>query len=434
MPQGYFSETITPGTGSSATISVLSFPLQATANAGGEMAGVITAVGTNFLTNSNAGWTPGALSTAATPYLIQITSGTATGRTFLIATNTANDASDVTINSTDVSQVSGSNLQNLGIVPGTDTYKIIPADTISSVFGKPNSDGTGVLGSTIYTSADELQLYTPNVGLLTYYYQLSGNSNPDPGWTRVGSQISGANVVIRPDSGVVYARLGTTTFTIQRMGEVPSINRLAAVADSGYTILSNNWPVKTTLSSSNISKIATWTPSTSNTSSAGADLVEVLVSGVGYLQYYFDGTDWLRVGPNNSGDNVAIPAGSAVIIYKQGSATTSSTVFPNAALYSLKKPKRNPVHEKISRPARFGGSFSPAMRRRSPPSPASAAASTIPLALMISSMAGPERSTPPMFRSPISPPRAAAAFTPSCRMRSVSARSASPGPLPLTST
>jgi hypothetical protein len=326
VPQGYFSETITPGTGSSATISVLSFPLQATANAGGEMAGVITAVGTNVLTNSNAGWTPGALSTAATPYLIQITSGTATGRTFLIATNTANDASDVTINSTDVSQVSGSNLQNLGIVPGTDTYKIIPADTISSVFGKPNSDGTGVLGSTIYTSADELQLYTPNVGLLTYYYQLSGNSNPDPGWTRVGSQISGANVVIRPDSGVVYARLGTTTFTIQRMGQVPSINRLAAVADSGYTILSNNWPVKTTLSSSNISKIATWTPSTSDTSSAGADLVEVLVSGVGYLQYYFDGTDWLRVGPNNSGDNQAIPAGSAVIIYKQGSATTSSTV------------------------------------------------------------------------------------------------------------
>ncbi len=80
VPAGYFTVNIAAGLGTSGVISVVSFPLQATATASGQMVGQITGVTANTITNSNAGWTAGQLSVVATPYLIQFTSGTAQGR------------------------------------------------------------------------------------------------------------------------------------------------------------------------------------------------------------------------------------------------------------------------------------------------------------------------------------------------------------------
>lgn len=140
-PVGFVTVGITAGTGSAKRNTLFSVPLLETESIQGQIAGTITGVTASTISNSNAGWAAGALSQPATPYLIQITSGAAEGRLFLISSSTntggavagtANTATTVTVSSVDSTQV---DLSSLGIVAGTDTYKIYACDTLSSFFG-----------------------------------------------------------------------------------------------------------------------------------------------------------------------------------------------------------------------------------------------------------------------------------------------------------
>ncbi|MGA9701236.1 hypothetical protein [Pseudomonas sp.] len=320
VPQGYLALNIAAGTGTSPTVSFVSFPLQGAASASGQMTGQVTGITANTITNSNAGWTAGQLSQATTPYLIEFTSGAAAGRSFLISTSTANTATTLTLNASDASQT---NLTTLGIVAGTDTYQIIPADTISSLFGTPGS--TGVLGGASVTGADQIQLYSPTNGWASYYY------NSTSGWLQVGPPIPSGNVVIRPDTGVFYLRYPTTPLTLTLTGQVPSVARQALAANTGVTILSNNWPVNLTLASSNISNIPGWV---TGGSASTADQVQVYSPTNGWTAYYNNGTNWVQVGPPINSNNVAISAGSAVILVKRGS-TTGYSLLTEALPYSL---------------------------------------------------------------------------------------------------
>jgi hypothetical protein len=131
-PLGFVMVNIAAGTGSAKIGSLVSMPLQDVAVITGQATGRITGVTANTITSSGAGWTPGQLSTPASPYLIQITSGSANGRMFLISPVQANTATTVTISPEDVEAAS---LASLGIVTGPttgDTYKIIPSDILTS--------------------------------------------------------------------------------------------------------------------------------------------------------------------------------------------------------------------------------------------------------------------------------------------------------------
>lgn len=311
VPAGYFTVNIAAGTGTSPTLSVISFPLLGTANITGQAVGIITGVTSNTISNSNAGWTAGQLSTPATPCLIQITSGTAAGRIFLISTTTANTSTTATIDPTDASLT---NLTTLGININTDTYQIIPADTLSSVFGTPAT--TGILGGTSASQADQVQLLS-GAGWVSYYY----NTN-SAAWLRVGPPIPSNTVVIRPDAAVLYSRLANTALTLTVMGQVPAIARQTIVNNSSISFLSANWPVNLTLATSNIQNTPGWV---ANSTSAGSDVVQLLTS-TGWLQYYYNGSHWMRVGPPILSDSVAINAGSGFLIVKQGSATGASVL------------------------------------------------------------------------------------------------------------
>lgn len=317
-PEGYFTANIAAGSGTSPVISTISFPLQGVAMASGQMVGIITGVTANTITNGNGGWTAGQLSQAATPYLIQITSGSAAGRTFLISTSTANTQTTVTLDAVDAAST---NLTTLGITTGTDTYQIIPADTLSSIFGTPAT--TGIQGGATAAAADQVQLFT-TMGWLNYYY------NTSSGWLRVGPPIPSGNVVIRPDTAVIYSRLGASPLTLTLMGRVPTVARQALVSNNGVTYLSNSWPTSITLVGSNIQNTPNWI---SSTSSASADTVQIFTA-TGWLSYYYNGTHWYRVGPPIMSDAVTIPAGSAVIIGKKGSAGGAS-VLSEAVPYNL---------------------------------------------------------------------------------------------------
>ena len=327
-PVGFVTVGITAGTGTAKRNTLFSVPLMETESIAGQVAGTITGVTANTISNSNAGWTAGALSQPATPYLIQITSGAAEGRLFLIASSastggavagTANTATTVTVSSVDSTQV---DLSTLGIVAGTDTYKIYACDTLSSFFGTPAT--TGVQGGTAPANADTI-VAVVNGTSSTYYYNTSSSK-----WVRavLGSPDS-SNVPLLPYYGIQYGRLGNTSLSFVVTGGVPTEPRKVAVKNSGTTILSQFWPVESTLGTSGLSSVVT-----AGATASAADTV-VLTAGGAASTFFFNGTDWKKVvlGTPTANTN-PIPIGTSVQIIRKGTAA-GFTTLSQAVPYTL---------------------------------------------------------------------------------------------------
>lgn len=327
---GFVTVGITAGTGTVKRNTLFSVPLMETESIAGQVAGTITGVTASTISNSSAGWTAGALSQPATPYLIQITSGAAEGRLFLIASSantggaiagTANTATTVTISSIDSTQV---DLTTLGIVPGTDTYKIYACDTLSSFFGTPET--TGVLGGTSAATADTIVLVA-NGASQTYFYK--SDATP-PRWSRlfVGSP-DASNTPLVPYSGVQYARLANSPLSFFVTGGVPTEPRKMAIKNSGTTLVSQFWPTDSTLASSGLSSIVT-----PGASASVADTV-ILTSAGAAKTYFYDGTNWRRLFVGSPIANTTpIQVGTTVLVVRKGSAT-GFTTLSQAVPYSL---------------------------------------------------------------------------------------------------
>lgn len=312
VPVGAVGVTIAAGTGVARTLSTVSFPLVDEAVVAGKVRGVITSVTANTISNSTAGWTPAQLSAPAAPCLIQITSGTAAGRMFLVSTTTASTATTVTIDTEESSVV---DLTTLGIVAGTDTYRVLACDTLNSLFGN------GVQTNASSANADIVLVLRS--GAYTQYFHNGSN------WVRVGPPGNQNNTPIRPDSMVIFNRLGATPLSFTITGEVPSIARKAIVRNGGLTVLSTGWPTTQTLLSSGISSIPGWV-----SGAVGVADKVLILQGTAYTQYYNNGTNWVRVGPPGNQNATVIPVGSGVILNKLGSATGSS-VLTQALPYTL---------------------------------------------------------------------------------------------------
>jgi hypothetical protein len=323
-PVGFVTVGVAAGTGSAKRNTLFSLPLLETESITGQVAGTITGVTANSISNSNAGWTSGALSNPTTPYLIMITSGPAQGRMFLIASSaatggaiagTANTATTVTVSSVDTAQV---DLTTLGIRTGTDTYRIFPCDTLSSFFGTPAS--TGVQGGTSAATADTI-VTVVNGSATTYYYNTGVTPNR---WSRVGlGSPDSSNVPLLPYYGIQYSRLPSSALSFVITGAVPTINRQVGVKNSGPTLLAQYWPADSTLGTVGLQNLAGWQ---SGASAAAADTV-VLTSNGSANTYYYDGSNWRRVGLGGQISNdVVIPVGATVSINKRGSAAGYSTL------------------------------------------------------------------------------------------------------------
>ena len=320
-PVGFVTVNITAGTGTTKRNTFYSPPLLEASTVTGQASGVITAVSSNSITNSNAGWSAGELSNPATPFLIMVTSGAADGRIFLISSSNstggaiagvANTATTVTISTIDTTQV---NLTNLGIVAGTDTYKIFSCDTLSSLLGTPSS--TGVLGGTSASNADVVTMFV-NGSATNYFYKTDA---VPPRWTRQSPAIDASNVPILPYFGFSYARLPASpalAFTIT--GGVPTEPRQTSVKNSGNTMLSQFWPVDSTFASSGLSSVVT-----SGANVTVADVV-TLTSNGSATNYFYNGTEWRRQSPNIAANSTVIPVGSSVRISRKGSASGYTTL------------------------------------------------------------------------------------------------------------
>jgi hypothetical protein len=325
-PFGYVKMSITAGTGTSKKSTLLSIPLLDEASITGKATGRITGVTATTITAAGAGWAAGQLSTAATPHLIEITSGAAQGRLLLISTTAANTTDTVTIATEEATRVG--NLTNLGIATGAetgDTYRIRPVDTLSSFFGTPQT--TLIQGGTSASNADTIAIVV-NGSAANYYYNTTLGR-----WARVAlGNPDASNTPILPNSGVRYERLANTPLQFIVTGKVPSGQRKVSVKSSGSTILSPYWPVNMTLAQLALQTTPNWL---SGASSSTADTVVLTTTTGSTTTFFYDGTNWRRValGSPLANTNV-VPVGASIQISKRGNAAGFAE-YQNTAPYNL---------------------------------------------------------------------------------------------------
>jgi len=307
-PVGAVTVTIAAGTGTAKVRSLVSVPLLASTSINGMSSGAIAAVTSNSITCSGAGWSTGELSTSSSPYLVRITSGSALGYTFLISTTTPNTSDTLYL---DTGEASLLDFVSAGVASG-DKFEIRPCDTLSSVFGTPQT--TGVVGAAAPAQADTLVVNGTNGLPGTYYYNTTLGR-----WTKQAfGNPDASNLPIRPDAGILFARIGNSQLSITVTGEVPTLDRQASIRNSGVTYFSNSWPTDQTLSSLGLESVSGWL--------AGATPATSDIVVIGTSNYYYDGTNWRRQAFGNPISNPTITSGQSVIISKKGTASGVSNL------------------------------------------------------------------------------------------------------------
>ena len=338
-PVGFVTVNINPGTATTKRPTFFSIPLQEAESITGQVSGALTGVTSNSLVNSNAGWTAGALSVPATPYVVQITSGAAAGSIFLIASsaNTAgasgsaglsNTATTLFISPLDSARV---NLTNIGVAV-SNTYRIFACDTLGAFFGTPGT--TGIRGGSAITNADSITTII-NGGQNNYWYNTGVTPNR---WSKQGpGSVDSANVALVPNYGVVYQKLGTNPLSFTVTGQVPVTAREASIKNSGLTLLSQYWPTTSTLSALGLQSLPIWTGGSSVSS---ADTVVLTATNGAQSTFWYDPSansgsgGWRRQGPGNPVTNPVIGIGTAVQIFQRGSAS-GYTTLEQALPYNL---------------------------------------------------------------------------------------------------
>lgn len=288
-PVGRLTHTLT-----SARETALTFPLlMPVGDITGHPAGVIGAVQSSAIDDADAGWQPGALSQAGAPYLVRITGGAAAGRVFSISTQPAqaNTATRLTL------VTGGIDLTALGIVAGTDTYEIVPADTLETLFP------AGTLQSGDASTADLLRFWN-GANWITYYHDGTN-------WRRQGSGIADT-VIVRPGQGWMLARRGETR-TFVTYGTVPSV---AATVDVLRGTLNHValLPLRRTFAEASLQTVLSgW--SSNNANPITGDHVRIW-SGTSWLTYYHDGAAWRRQGSGVADSIVVFEPGRPVFIVR----------------------------------------------------------------------------------------------------------------------
>lgn len=276
----------------------ISFPLNDTVDPSfqGLSIGTISGSTANTITVTGANWAPGALSNPAAPYFIRILSGPSTGRLLQISTAAANTSETATVLN------EGTDLTTVSITAGT-RFKIIPADTLLSLFG------SNVHGGTSADVADNVQRWT-GTSWQTFYYNTANNR-----WQASTSTASANNVVLRPDVGYAFVRRGSSPFQFSVTGEVPSTDILVATRNSGFTFIANPFPTTPTLLSITNS-ITGWA---SGSDSSSADIISRW-TGTSWQNFYKSPDGNLRLTTTNAiANSVTIAANQPISIQRRGS-------------------------------------------------------------------------------------------------------------------
>lgn len=300
VPVGYMKYSV-----AATATSSIGIPLDDTAvPSAGIRAGKIESFTVNTLNNSGGGWTSN-LASATAPWLVRITSGPSAGKTLDITGNTATTLT-----------ISGADLTTLGLTAGTDTFELVPLDTLFGLFGSASLQGGTSAGV-----ADNVQVRV-GTALFVYYYDTNLGF-----WRRnLGPAVNANSVPVRPGAGVqIVRRGGAMEFTFA--GRAPATTFRASIFNAGTTTITTGFPTDTTLGGLAAQTLLSgWR--------TGVDIVGVY-NGTAWTNYAFNGSFWQpAAGPATNSDSISIPAGALINLQRPG-ATAGTTDLVRNLPYSL---------------------------------------------------------------------------------------------------
>jgi uncharacterized protein (TIGR02597 family) len=324
VPNGFANLEIKASpNGSTFALTQFSVPLEPPISVTGQEVARISSLTASTISNSAAGWTADALSSASSPCFVKIRSGTAKGRIFHI---TANSATSLTVDT------QGADLTTLGIATGTsgDSYEILPGYTLLSLLGTP---AEGVVGGTsAQFSADQTDkvLINDSTGVVRFYYYDTTVAQ----WQRLGSFSNQNTLLISPFTGLTYYRISTTPLSFMFIGKVPDTAARISVPTTGTTLFASYYPMTTTLAGLGLNTLPAWRKlGDSGVTLNSTDRV-LAEDSLGVLRsYYFDGTSWKRVGSNSNQNATAIPIGTTIYCTRFGGG--ANELWARAMPYSL---------------------------------------------------------------------------------------------------
>ena len=276
----------------------------------GRARGTLTGVSLTSFTDSQAGWSAGALSVPSAPYFIRIRSGAAAGTWWQISTSVANTASVATILNRGIDPAA------IGITTG-DQYEIVPGDTLANLFGGL----AGTIGGVSAATADAVRIHD-GVSWKEYYYNTTVSK-----WREGAATFDKSNTVIRPDSGVVYVRRAAGNVSFAMLGSVSNAQEQISVNPTGVTFVGSVFPVGRTLGSLNVQTMPGFVMNTGTLTAA--DKVTVF-DGVSWHTYQYNSSvaQWREGAATFNKNNFALPFGAPIII-ERGSGATGGVVFLN---------------------------------------------------------------------------------------------------------
>ncbi len=309
VPVGYLKNTLAGGAPAAPVTTVFGLPLDdAIAPVAGIRASRIESFTASTLTQSLGGWTS-SLANPAAPWAVRLTSGPSAGKLL-----------DVTANTATTLTVSGADLTTLGLTAGTDTFELLPMDTLGSLFGSAT-----LLGGTSASTADNVQVRS-GASWLVYFYDTNLGF-----WRRtIGPATNSNNVLIRPATGVQIVRRApalTLTFT----GRAPATAFRTAINNASTTVIHAGFPTDTTLGAL---AAQTLLPGWHSAATAAAADTISLFNGTAWIGYFHNGAFWQpATGAAVNSDATAILSGALLTIQRPG-AVAGATDFVRAVPYS----------------------------------------------------------------------------------------------------
>jgi len=321
-PVGGMTVTIAGAAGGGSKVTTFTPSLRHAVSASftGLARGLLTGVTSTTLSDSSAGWAPSMLSQAAAPYFIHILSGTASGSWWQISTSTANTSTTVSI-----LPRAGITAAAAGVAVG-DKYEIIPADTLDILFSSIASS----IGGSSSTTADTVQIHD-GTSWKEYYYNTTFSQ-----WREGTSSFNKNNVVIRPDSGIVFVRNQAANLSLALLGSVQSSADRVIVPNTGVAFAANNFPVARSLSAIALQSMPGFVSNSGTL--ASADKVNVF-DGLSWRSFNFNAASgqWREGTSTFNKNSFLVPAGTPIVI-ERGIAAASGS----AALLTLTSPYTTP--------------------------------------------------------------------------------------------
>jgi hypothetical protein len=313
-PVGAMTGTMAGGGLNAPVTTPVAVPLNDTAIpfVGALATGKIESFTATTITNANGGWS-GNLADPASPWLLRIMSGPSAGLLVDIVSNTS---STITLTGVDVT--------TLGLTAGSSSFKLVPVDTLATLFGS-----TTLMGGTSGDLADNVVVFSGGV-FVSYYYDTSLGY-----WRRSGSSSTANrnNTQLRPESGFLISRRGPT-MDLVFTGTVPETQLVVKTLNTGNAVINSGFPTDTTLAAFAANTLVPGWRSAATADSA--DQV-VLFSGGVWTSYFFNGTNWRRSFSSSqvSRDTTPISSTAPLIIFRPSGLSGQFTNLVRPMTYSL---------------------------------------------------------------------------------------------------